>query len=487
MRVDIPRCMSTQHPDNVQSPFFATTSVLGGDEEIQEAYYAFSHLGCEEQMWDCEGKEVDNHVIRKLITKHQAYFEQHRLGKEHFITLRVPNPTVERAEAKILLETLDSIPRSYDATRALYGDETPPVFEVILPMTTSHRCLDRIYRYYRDFIVAQQYTAFHEGDITIRDWIGEFCPERINVIPLFEAMPHMLNAHHIVREYLRDKDVEYQRVFLARSDPAMNYGAISAVLLNKIALQRLHGLSREIGVRLYPIVGVGSAPFRGNMRPQRIENVTREYPSTQTFTIQSAFKYDNTPEEVRAAIQTLRERPVTDPSPVDEDRCLELIGRFSAAYQEQVAALAPIINRVSRYIPPRRMRKLHIGLFGYAREVGQVKLPRAISFTCALYSIGLPPELLGLTALSDDDIDFIRTTYLGFDEDLRDALRFFNPTSSFLPAGLAGRVRELAPDMSIDPAHLEITSRIMDLLGRNDTADLTEHLVAAAGLRKFLG
>ena len=131
---------------------------------------------------------------RDQETDHEtpAYFEQHRLGRDHFITLRVPNPTVERAEAKILLETLDSIPRSYDATRALYGDETPPVFEVILPMTTSHKCLDRIYRYYRDFVVAQQYTCFHEDDITIKEWIGEFCPERINVIPLFEAMPHML-------------------------------------------------------------------------------------------------------------------------------------------------------------------------------------------------------------------------------------------------------------------------------------------------------
>ena len=111
------------------------------------------------------------------------------------------------------------------------------------------------------------------------------------------------------------------------------------------------------------------------MRPQRIENVTREYPSTQTFTLQSAFKYDNTPEEVQTAIRTLRERPVTPPPAVDEDRCLELIARFSKAYQEQVAQLAPIINRVARYIPRARMRKLHIGLFGYAREMGAVSCP----------------------------------------------------------------------------------------------------------------
>ena len=479
--------MSTQHPDNVQSPFFTETSLLCGEDEIQEAYYAFSHLGCDEQMWDCEGKEVDNYVVKKLITKHQSFFEQYRLGRDRFITLRVPNPTVEKAEAKILLETLGSIPRSFDATKSLYGDDMPPVFEVILPMTTSHRCLDRIYRYYRDFVVAQQYQRFHEADITIREWIGEFSPERINVIPLFEAMPHMLNAHNIVREYLRDKQVAYQRVFLARSDPAMNYGAISAVLLNKIALQRLHGLSQELGVPIYPIVGVGSAPFRGNMRPQRIGNVTREYPSTQTFTIQSAFKYDTAPHEVQAAITELRNRPVSAPRFVDEERCLELVERFAGEYQKQVVALAPIINRVACYVPGRRMRKLHIGLFGYARELNGMKLPRAISFTCALYSIGLPPEILGLTALRDDDIDFLKRTYLGFEEDLADALRYYNPDCPFLPDALAGRVRELMPSVERDEEHKAITDHILSLLDRNDTGDLADNLVEAAGLRSFLG
>jgi len=40
---EIPKCMSTQHPDNANSPFFAENTELGGEDEIQEAYYAFSH------------------------------------------------------------------------------------------------------------------------------------------------------------------------------------------------------------------------------------------------------------------------------------------------------------------------------------------------------------------------------------------------------------------------------------------------------------
>lgn len=112
--VYIPRCMSTQHPDNVHQPFFVENDLIGGEDEIQEAYYAFSHLGCDEQMLDFEGKEVDTFVIKKLLTNNETFFQEHKLGRDVFLTLRVPNPEIERAEGKILLETLESIPRSYD-------------------------------------------------------------------------------------------------------------------------------------------------------------------------------------------------------------------------------------------------------------------------------------------------------------------------------------------------------------------------------------
>ena len=36
-----------------------------------------------------------------------------------------------------------------------------------------------------------------------------------------------------------------------------------------------------------------------------------------------------------------------------------------------------------RPVPRRRMRKLHIGLFGYSRSIGGISLPRAISFCAA--------------------------------------------------------------------------------------------------------
>ena len=484
--IKIPKCMSTQHPDNVNPPFFADDPQLSGEDEIQEAYYTFSHLACDEQMWDCEGKEVDNYVVKKLLTRYESFFRSNRLGEDIFITLRVPNPTVEKAESKVLLETLESIPRSFDAAKLFYGDDIAPIFEVILPMTASHRCIDRIYRYYADFVVGKQNQPFKKGDIAIRDWIGEFQPETINVIPLFEEAEHMLKADEMTRKYLEDKNINRQRVFLARSDPAMNYGQVSAVLLNKIALQRLHKMSVETGVEIYPIMGVGSAPFRGNLRPDTVDKIVKDYPSAHTFTIQSAFKYDHPQDEVVAAIKNLRQRKAGPPHEIDEERCLDIVGRYSAEYQKQVEVLAPAINELAKYVPNRRKRKLHIGLFGYPRSMKGVTLPRVIVFTAALYSVGLPPEILGLNALTKEDIRFINSAYLGCTEDLGDALQYLNPDTPFLSKELARTIEEFPVEFEVNRQHKELTDNVLKSLD-GDKGWLEESVLRAANIRKFLG
>src|SRR4249920_2446274 len=126
----IPRCMSTQHPDNASLPAFAAGGPLTGEEEVREAYHAFQTLGCDEQMWDHEGKEVDVYVVPKLLAQYGSYFRKKPLGKNVFLTLRVPNPIRERASAKGLLEILEGIPRSYDVAKQFYRNGIAPIFEI---------------------------------------------------------------------------------------------------------------------------------------------------------------------------------------------------------------------------------------------------------------------------------------------------------------------------------------------------------------------
>jgi len=483
----IPRCMSTQHPDNVHLPFFAESPDLGGEDEIQEAFYAYSHLGCDEQMWDAEGKEVDGFVVKKLLTKYPDYFTEQRLGKDIFLTIRVPNPEEEKAEAKVLIETLESIPRSYDAANLYFNDDIAPIFEVILPMTTSEQGLDRIYNYYQKFVAGKQFYPTMEGDILISDWVGQFKPHSINVIPLVEDKHHILFSHFLLKAYLSDKDFEYQRIFFARSDPALNYGLLSAVIVNKIAHQRIHQLSEEISVELYPIIGVGSAPFRGNLRPDTVERVIKEYPSVQTFTIQSAFKYDYPPDVVSKAINQLYEIPRSKPHYMEEERCIEIVERYAEEYGKQVMELAPLINKIAKFIPKRRKRKLHIGLFGYCRSMGEHCLPRAIGFTASLCSMGKPPALLGLNALTQRDYDFILTQYINFEEDLKDALKFYNPEQPFIPKFIDSKLKELAIDYEIDDEHKKVTDYIIDSLKHNRIEDLSTKVLMAANRRRYLG
>ena len=40
----IPRCMSTQHPDNAHWPFFCKEQQISGEEEVREAHYVYSAL-----------------------------------------------------------------------------------------------------------------------------------------------------------------------------------------------------------------------------------------------------------------------------------------------------------------------------------------------------------------------------------------------------------------------------------------------------------
>ncbi len=421
----IPRTMSTQHPDNASNPEWNKDEVINGNAEVLEAYYAYSTLGCQEVMWDSEGKDTDTRVSRKLLQKYWEYFASHTIGEDLFLTYRIPNPKIEGAEKKILVETLQNIPVAYDVASMVYKREVAPIFEVILPFTTDGKEIIMLFNYYKKAIVGAEDAAIYEST-TVKDWIGTFKPKTIKIIPLVEDFNSLLHVDKIVAPYLKAVKPKKQRVFIARSDPALNYGLISAVLLSKIALSKLKALEKQHETSIHPILGVGSKPFRGHLSPDNIDNFLQEYKGLSTVTIQSAFRYDYPIEQVKEGIQTLNQRlPNGTPQFIDEQEeqtLLSILSKCRVQYERQIEALAPFINSVAAYVPQRRARKLHIGLFGYSRCVAGICLPRAISFATALYSIGLPPEFIGLKALSqlsDTEWQTLNTHYLKMHYDLK--------------------------------------------------------------------
>jgi len=421
----IPRTMSTQHPDNANTPEWSNDEVINGNTEVFEAYYVYSKLGCQEVTWDSEGKDTDTRVVRKLLQKHWDYFSGNTIGEDIYLTYRIPNPRIEGAEKKFFVETLQNIPVAHDVASLAYRREVAPIFEVILPFTTEARELIMLFNYYKKVIIADENVTLHESTTT-KDWIGDFKPKAVKVIPLVEDSDSIINVDKIVRPYIEAVKPKHQRVFIARSDPALNYGLLCAVLLSKIALSKLKKLEKEQNTAIHPILGVGSKPFRGHLSPENLDNFLEEYKGLSTVTVQSAFRYDYPSEQVKESIHSLNQRlPNGKPQDIDqaeEEALLRIIDKCKQQYEKHIENMAPFINGVAAYVPQRRARKLHIGLFGYSRCVVGVCLPRAIAFATAMYSIGLPPEFLGLKALqqlSDEEWVLLKKYYVKMLPDLK--------------------------------------------------------------------
>ncbi|MBI3955273.1 phosphoenolpyruvate carboxylase, partial [Candidatus Gottesmanbacteria bacterium] len=386
----IPTTMATQHPDNAGKPYWQSSAFISTLAELKECYLCFSDLGMDEYNWDWEGKFVDEAVVDRLLSKYYNYFKKNPLGIEKFLTFRIPNPRVEKqfrlARAFMVMITSSQLAQSL-------GFNHPPIFETILPLTETAEEIIDIQEAFQEIV------GIEHRLLKMNDSI-----KSIEIIPLFEQVDVIVRSSKILREYFKlhkakfGKFPTYIRPYCARSDPALNSSLIPTMLALKIALSQFSDLENETGVRLFPMVGTGTLPFRGSVSPLNIQDVLNEYRGIKTMIIQSAFRYDFPKKKVQAAIKVLKQKlPKGVADHIDtrtKNKLLEIIPFFEIPYRETVEKLAPLINSMSLFVAKRRERVQHIGLFGYSRGVGKVHLPRAISFTASLYSLGIPPEII---------------------------------------------------------------------------------------------
>jgi len=457
------------------------------EDEIKEAFYVYSHLKCNEQLWDYEGKEVDNFVVKKLLTRYDNFFRKKTLGEDLRLTIRVPNPSIEKTEGKVLVETLMSIARSSDTASLFYDREVVPVFEVAVPMCSSEKDVLKVKYFYRDFISGIENNML--VDEKVKDWVGKIEPKEIRIIPLVETKDAILDSDKIIRNYLKKTKEEQLRFWLARSDPALNYSSLGAVLIIKTALDKIHKTAEEMSADILPILGCGSAPFRGNFRPNDYGHILRGYPSVHTFTIQSSFKYDNDEDDVRKAVDGIENHKTGKPLPVDEKKIMPIVEKLGRKYSSEVGLIADMVNRMAANVPNRRMRKLHVGLFGYARSSKGISLPRAIKFCASLYSYGFPPEILGLAALNEKDLDAIEEIYPNFRKDIEYSLQYLNKDNlKYFPKEIQDNVEDilkLGIDYKENRAHNTVTKIIVKNLEKQMPVE--EDVLRAGWIRGFLG
>lgn len=454
----IPAIMATQHPDNAGKVEWLGREFVSVSDEIEECFRCFSDLNADEYMWDWEGKFVDEAVIEKLFRFYSDYFQANHLGKDKFLTFRIPNTDEEKtarvARAYMNILTSDDFAKSS-------GFYSPPVFEVILPMTQSATQLMNVHRTF-DKVTKFEHEVFaHEtGDIS-----------SLSVIPLFEGVQTIIKSNEILSEYVDSYVKEYGskpkyiRPFIARSDPAMNAGLIPAEFAVRIALSKYYyKFEKETGIPVYPIIGTGSLPFRGGLNPEFVNERLRDLNGVRTVTTQSAFRYDYDDESVRKAYSILKDKLHNSIAlELTDEECDYLSGVIEIAsgnFKATIEELAPLINKIADSVPNRRERIQHIGLFGYSRGVGKVRLPRAIKFTSALYSIGLPPEFIGTgRALkkihADGKLDLLNKVYVNLKADLEHAGKYLNPEN----------VKFLIEEYPVLKDYLEDISAIEEILG----------------------
>ncbi|HUD19656.1 MAG TPA: phosphoenolpyruvate carboxylase [Patescibacteria group bacterium] len=498
----IPSTMASQHPDHAAKPYWYTKEFISTRQEVKECFLTFSDLGISEYKWDWEGKFVDESVVEKLLGEHYEYFLQHPIGKDKFITFRLPNPKVE-TEFRLGRAFMGILAAAGLAKHV--GLHSIPLFEVILPMTESAGEMIAIQEAFAE-IASLKHQLYNFTDETIK---------HIEVIPLFESVSTIMRSDKIVLEYIKKhEDIfgfrpKYLRPYVARSDPALNSGIIPTVLAIKIALSQFDELANRQKFPLSPIIGSASLPFRGGLTPYTVKHFAEEYAGVRTALIQSAFRYDYPFGDVVKGIATLEELlPKSKVIPVSISEKREIIGllpSFEKPYQSSIEILAPLINDIASLLPRRRERVQHTGLFGYSRGVGNVHLPRAIGFTAAMYSMGIPPELVGTgrglhNALGKKLLPLIEKHYIGLRRELKEAGKFLNKRalaklSKTVPA-LADVVidikyiedylhESLGPTTSEEREHAEVVDEIVTRLLRGNVT--SELLTQAALLRKSLG
>lgn len=502
--------MATQHPDNASAPWWKEGAFVSTTDEIDELLLLFTELPIDEYMWDWEGKYVDEAVGEKIFSRAGDFFARSPLGDANHLTYRIPafaDGKMHRlARAFMNVLTLSDLGRELKLPR-------PPVTEMFLPMVTSHLQPLQVHKAFRET------TEYHRAVFHQTKEDESVILDSFRVTPLVEDVDSLFAIEGIVRPYwemLRKEKrlgTRGQRIFLARSDPALNAGLVPAVLAAKAALSITAAVGEEIGFPVHPVLGTGSLPFRGSVHPRNVQGFMEQYAGTRTYSIQSAFRYDYPLDEVRSALGAMRTQvPGLDAVRIpdaDLTALRETAAEFTAAWKPAIESLAPVINRVSGFVPKRRERLQHIGLFGYSRGIGAVRLPRAIGFTAALYSLGVPPELIatgrGLRAAKEAGrLDLLEKYYPMLRDDLRAAGAYLNRENVILLARQEEAFKGVMEDVTLiqeildvplespDPAHVihrNLTSNIFHRLqqAEPDAERLVHDITEAAVLRRSMG
>jgi len=500
----IPSTMATQHPDNAAAPYWQENKdpFIRADQELADLLISFQQFGTDEYMWDWEGKYADASVIEKLYASANTYFKENPIGRDKFVTFRIPNIWQEKGYS--LMQVMSVVLAAEDFARDLKHPKRP-LFEIILPMTESSDQILHMHRLFKKLATFKNevFTFDHEDNTT-----------DLELIPLVESVDSQQAIGKLLDSYTKaykkefKKDVKSIRPFIACSDPALMSGWLATLLANKDALSQMHDFGQKNGISVNPISGAGSLPFRGGLSPQTVGQFMKTYSGLRTVTIQSSFRFDHPINQVQTAVEELNSKlPKTKPVILPEEK-LKVMRKVAktaqAIYQKTLREILPDMQPFFASVPKRRERKLHIGLIAYSRKVDKLTIPRAITFTSGFYSLGVPPEFIGLgrtlVQLSEKEKHVLLDVFPELPELIARAGNFINRENIARLTRKNKAWSKITEDIKLTEAffdtnysprtinqksHLNATSNV--LLMKNNPESLQRYITESALLRKSLG
>ena len=477
---NIPVLMATQHPDS--------TIYVSASREVDEAVDVFTKYSCDEVMVDYEGKLTPYHQPEWIIDK--CISESVELGAKKLITVRIPNDFLEdksRHMHSLLTVAIANV-------KAVKHGFPPPICYVVLPMfeDTVHASLIQ-----RRIIKLQ---------LLVEEEMGERIGSTPMVVPLLETVSKHIRAESIAEAFrvslLKNAGVylESMRVFLGKSDAALENGNTASTLSLTIALSSLARWSMEAGIQVYPIIGMGKAPFRGFLHPGYVDSWIKSWRGYRTVTIQSALRYNTSHQDYTSLIEKLKNNADLEPLILDiaqEKTLRAVISEAAKTYKRRLGDIAPKIIEVAKHMPRTRDR-LAFTIYGRGEE--DSRLPRAITFTATCYTLGVPPTLLDIDALITawkhiselPQIDHLVKSY-EYDLSLYDKGTALELLPKDVVNDIDNAVRKtmdelgLQPISNIDNDYWAHITKALDLYRDNKLEEFRQEILRAAELRGFLG
>lgn len=476
----IPSTIATQFPDNVNKPFWSFKETATPADDFFDCYASFKEMDCHEYFWDWRSRKLDELLIKKLITSYRKYFQKSQIGKNRFITFTVDGEENLEELGKLYVSIISS--HDFAKKERLHA---PPMFEVV----HSAESADDLLKFAN---------LYNESVSIATDKFGQDChPKIISILPIHNFKQK--DWYNSLNKYLADFsstfrcNVEYLRPLIPRSRIANQAGFVGSVLATKRALSSYHAFGEITGIDIHPIVETSTLFFRGGLNPHTADDFVKTYPGTRSVTITPSYRFDYDIRKAQESINQLNKLLPRNKGVIySKEETLKL---------KQIESIfVKKFRDAMRSMPDsEEMCKM------YESKAGSREIPASMRKSFVLYSLGVPPELIGagnalLEIITQGLAKDLERFYPNIKSDLIEAsallnkenLSFLSKTDKFWK-DIAREIHLIQDytDSSLGPSspesfmHRNHTSNVFHKM--NSGKKFGDDLLAAAKLRRCVG